>query len=254
MSEQELEQLRHTANLLESRFNFAAAKETWLAICRQLPTDTEALAALQRINSFQKLESECLSIISRLLAVGIALSETKDLVDLMSLILATCREITCSDAGSMYVIDRFDPQNPVVRFLVAQNDSQPERALSDFAVPLNHDSLVGHVALTKESLNIPDAQSIPASAPYRHYRSFDQDIEYVTRSAVVVPMQNSQGEVIGVMQLINRKINSEVKITMDSASEVTQPFSEWEVGVVRSLANQAALVIERNQLLALPAP
>jgi GAF domain-containing protein len=253
MNPQELEQLRNTANLLESRFNFAAAKETWLAICRQIPADAEALSALQRINSFQKLEAECLAIISRLLAVGIALAETKDLVDLMSLILATSREITCSDAGSMYVIDRFDPNHTVVRFLVAQNDSQPERTLSNFALPLNHDSLVGYVALTKQSLNIPDAQSIPDSAPYRHHRSFDQDIEYVTRSVVVVPMQNSQGEVIGVMQLINRKINSEMKITIDNASEVTQPFSEWEVGVVRSLANQAALVIERNQLLAQPA-
>ncbi len=254
MNRDEIEQLRQTANLLESRFNFAAAKETWLAICRELPADAEALSALQRINSFQKLESECLAIISRLLAVGIALSETKDLVELMSLILSTSREITCSDAGSMYVIDRADPKNTVVRFLVAQNDSQPDRKLNDFALPLNHESLVGHVALTKETLNIPDAQAIPDTAPYRHHPTFDQDIEYVTRSVVVVPMQNSQGEVIGVMQLINRKIKPELRITKDNASTVTQPFSEWEVGVVRSLANQAALVIERNQLLSLPTP
>jgi GAF domain-containing protein len=254
MNQEEIEQLRRTANLLESRFNFAAAKETWLAICQQLPADAEALSALQRINSFQKLESECLAIISRLLAVGIALSETKDLVELMSLILSTCREITCSDAGSVYVIDRYDPENPVVRFLVAQNDSQPERDLNNFAVPLDHQSLVGHVALTKETLNIPDAQAIPETAPYRHHRTFDQDIEYVTRSVVVVPMKNSQDEVIGVMQLINRKINSELRVTIENASEVTQPFSEWEVGVVRSLANQAALVIERNQLLSAYTP
>jgi HD-GYP domain-containing protein (c-di-GMP phosphodiesterase class II) len=61
-------------------------------------------------------------------------------------------------------------------------------------------------------------------------------------------MQDQDGEIIGVLQLINRKVKSDIVITLDNAKEVTQPYSEWEERIVRSLASQAAISIERNQL------
>jgi GAF domain-containing protein len=246
--DEDLEQLRRTAIGQENRWDFRLAKASWRKLHEYLPDDSEAKTALQRIEAYQQLEQERLVMIDRLLSIGLTLTDSKSLLELMELMLAASREVTCSDAGSIYIIDRFDPQNAVVRFLVAQNDSQPDRTLSEFAVPLNNQSLVGYVAMTGECLNLADAQAIPATAPYRHHHSFDEDINYQTKSVVVVPIQTNQGQIIGVVQLINRKINPHDRIVGD-AQGLVQSYSDWEVGVVKSLAGKAALLIERNRFL-----
>jgi HD-GYP domain-containing protein (c-di-GMP phosphodiesterase class II) len=191
--------------------------------------------------------SERAGLIEKLLAIGTALSSARDLEELLSLILTKSREITYSDAGSVYLVD-YSQVVPQLVFKVAQNFSQPTRSFREFAMPLTPESLAGYVALTGQSLNLSDAYQIPSKVPYQLDRSFDSTIGYRTRSVLVLPMQNQQGGTIGVLQLINRKINQLQKITPENVLEVTQPFSQWEERVLRSLASQAAISIERNQL------
>ncbi|HEY9616705.1 MAG TPA: HD domain-containing phosphohydrolase [Microcoleaceae cyanobacterium] len=187
------------------------------------------------------------AIIEQLLAIGTALSSTHDLEDLLNLILTKSREITWSDAGSVYLIDH-SGEVPMLLFKVAQNFSKPLSSLREFAMPLTRNSLAGYVALTGRSLNLPDAYDSPANVPYQIDRSFDESLAYRTRSVLVLPMQNQQGDVIGVLQLINRKIRPDVVVTDKNALEVTQPYTDWEKRILKSLASQAAISIERNHL------
>jgi HD-GYP domain-containing protein (c-di-GMP phosphodiesterase class II) len=186
-------------------------------------------------------------LIEQLLAIGTALSSTHDLSALLTLILTKCREITCSDAGSVYLVDRSGSE-PCLWFKVAQNFSQPVSSFREFAMPMTPKSLAGYVALTGKSLNILDAYDLPQGVPYQLDRSFDRSIAYRTRSVLVLPMQNQDREMIGVLQLINRKAKPELVITPENALDVTQPYLDWEKWVVQSLASQAAICIERNQL------
>ncbi|MDS3862043.1 HD domain-containing phosphohydrolase [Thermosynechococcaceae cyanobacterium BACA0444] len=187
-------------------------------------------------------------LVTELLAVGIALSATDNLTDLLTLILTKSREITCSDAGSVFLVDR-QAHPPNLWFKTAQNDTHPELSLHEFFIPLNAESLVGYVALTGEILNIADAYEISPAETYQFNRSFDDNLSYRTRSVLVIPMQNTEGEIIGVLQLLNRKIRADIKITPDNASDVTVAYSHWEEAILRSLASQAAVSIERNHLL-----
>jgi HD-GYP domain-containing protein (c-di-GMP phosphodiesterase class II) len=196
---------------------------------------------------FDQIATGHADLIEQLLAIGTALSGTYDLDDLLALILSKSREITCSDAGSVYLIDRSN-EVPVLWFKVAQNHSRPELDFREFAMPLTYKSLAGYVALTGESLNISDAYDLPEELPYQLDRSFDRTIPYRTRSVLVLPMQNQERETIGVLQLINRKIRSDIVLTAENAAESTVPFTDWEERVLRSLASQAAISIERNQL------
>lgn len=186
-------------------------------------------------------------IIEQLLAIGTALSSTHDLEALLNLILTKSREITWSDAGSVYLIDH-SGDVPMLLFKVAQNFSKPLSSLREFAMPLTRNSLAGYVALTGRSLNLPDAYDSPANVPYQIDRSIDESLAYRTRSVLVLPMQNQQGDVIGVLQLINRKIRPDIVVTDKNALEVTQPYTDWEKRILKSLASQAAISIERNQL------
>jgi HD-GYP domain-containing protein (c-di-GMP phosphodiesterase class II) len=185
-------------------------------------------------------------LIEKLLAIGTALSSPQDLEELLTLILAKSREITWSDAGSVYLIDRTD--TPRLVFKIAQNASNPAMSFREFAMPLTVNSLAGYVALSGHILNLPDAYDLPQDVPYQLDQSFDRTINYRTRSVLVMPMQNQTGDTIGVLQLINRKTDPAAVITPDNVRQVTQPFSDLETRIVRSLASQAAISIERNHL------
>lgn len=186
-------------------------------------------------------------LIEQLLDIGVALSDTEDLGELLNLILSKSREITCSDAGSVYLVDNSD-NVPKLLFKAAQNASLPMLSFQEFAMPVTRTSLAGYVAITGESLNLPDAYNLPSEVPYKFQQSFDRDIGYHTCSVLVLPMQNREKEVIGVIQLINRKVKPDAKLTEENAKELTKSYSEWEERIVRSLASQAAISIERNQL------
>ncbi len=196
---------------------------------------------------FSQEVAERTELIEKLLDIGAALSGTQNLATLLNLILTQSREITYSDAGSVYLVDRTD-NTPKLIFKVAQNASLPNLSFREFAIPLTDKSLAGYVALTGQTLNIPDAYKLPLEKPYQLDRSFDRDICYRTCSVLVLPMQNRQGETLGVLQLINRKLKPETVLTPDNTLEQTQAYSEWEERVLRSLASQAAISIERNQL------
>jgi len=198
-------------------------------------------------NSLNFGQNELIELIEKLVDVGTALFNSQDLDDLLNLILAKSRELTCSDAGSIYLVDRSDGILKLV-FEVTQNASQPALSLREFALPMTPNSLAGYVALTGESLNWGDVYNLPADVPYRLDHSFDRDTDYRTRSMLVLPMRNQRQEVIGVLQLINRKIQPDILVTPQNVIQVTQSYSPWEEVLVRAMANQAAISIELNQL------
>ena len=186
-------------------------------------------------------------LLDDLLAFSMSLSGTNDLRAFLESALVTTRKMTASDAGSIYLIDRSTNVHTVC-FEVSQNDSQPDRSLVNFAVPLNQDSIVGYVALTGETLNLSDAHQLPDNARYRHHKTFDYDIEYHTRSVLAVPMFDSQKRTIGVFQLINRKVQ-DISITKDNAQEITLAYSDLDEKLLRAIACQISLYIERSHLL-----
>ena len=187
------------------------------------------------------------SLLEDLIALSLSLSGNNDLRAFLESALTRCRKMTSSDAGSICLIDRSTPVHTVC-FEVSQNDSQPERSLVSFAVPLNRDSIVGYVALTGEILNLSDAHDLPDDAKFRHHKTFDYDIEYHTRSVLAVPMFDSQNRTIGVFQLINRK-TQDVVITKVNVQEVTLAYSNIDEKLLQAIASQVSVYIERSQLL-----
>ena len=62
-------------------------------------------------------------------------------------------------------------------------------------------------------------------------------------------MTNHAGEVIGVLQLINRKrADAPARLTASSVPREVVPFDEETVALMRSLAGQAAVAVENNLL------
>src|SRR5207253_9530735 len=79
----------------------------------------------------------------------------------------------------------------------------------------------------------------------------DEKHGYRAKSMMVVPMMDHRDEVVGVLQLINRKTEQNARITdEENAQRFVQPYSGHELQLVQSLAGQAAISIENQQLYA----
>ncbi|MBI4410256.1 MAG: GAF domain-containing protein [Gemmatimonadetes bacterium] len=180
--------------------------------------------------------------------IGMALMTERDPDRLLVHILEQARRLTQSDAGSLYLVEQAEG-NRRLRFKLSQNDSLPDLPLVEFTLAIDRTSLAGYVAATGEALVLEDAYRIPSNAPYSFNRSFDERLGYRTMSMLVVPMMDHRDDVVGVLQLLNRKSDLEAKITSESAAELhVLPYGEHELQVVRSLAGQAAVSIENSQL------
>lgn len=180
--------------------------------------------------------------------VGIALSAERDHSVLLTTILSKARELSRSDAGSLYLLDEVDGQQ-VLRWKLAQNDSIDVMSFEEKVLPITRRSLAGYVALTGETLVIDDAYDLPPGAEYTINRSFDQENHYLTRSLLVFPMTNHVGESIGVLQLINRKkVGAPSPLSADMVPQEVVSFDRETVDLMRSLAGQAAVAVENNLL------
>ena len=89
--------------------------------------------------------------IDQLNEIGVALSTQRDRGALLQLILQKCREITHSDAGSLYLIEEDERGERRLRFSITQNDST-QFPFSEFVLPIDRSSLAGYVALTGEEI------------------------------------------------------------------------------------------------------
>jgi len=187
--------------------------------------------------------------LEELTAIGIRLSAERNLDALLALILTKGREITRSDAGSLYVVEKTSDGGQRLRFKVAQNDSV-QVPLSEFTLAISSESVAGYVALSGEILRIDDAYALPPESPFHINTEFDAHIGYRTTSMLVVPMKTSEGEVIGVLQLINCKREpGRPLVSPHARHDEVSPFPEHYRMLAASLASQAGVAIQNAQLL-----
>jgi HD-GYP domain-containing protein (c-di-GMP phosphodiesterase class II) len=187
------------------------------------------------------------SHISKLTRIGMSLGNEKDFTKLLRDILFSAREICIADGGSLYLVEKDD--NGVaknLRFKVSALDLKT----SEFIMPINKQSISGYVAFTGQLLNIPDAYNLPSNVEYKFNNEYDKLKNYYSKSMLVVPMKNHTGEVIGVIQLINKKRNFNQKLSPEQmkGNDVT-PFDKYSEDLVMSVAGQAAVAIQNNNLI-----
>ncbi|HMD86166.1 MAG TPA: HD domain-containing phosphohydrolase [Terriglobia bacterium] len=214
------------AKAVEKAFENVRAQEEHLRTRREL---RRAVSDLETLNK-----------------IGVALSTERNTDALLDLILSKSREITSADAGSLYLVEEESEGGKHLVFKLTQNDSQSV-PFRQFKLPIGTDSLAGYAAATGQILNIKDAYRI-RNLPCRLNRDFDRNFGYRTKSMLVLPMKNQKDEVIGVLQLINCKKHPGVKLTPKIVGEEVCPFSQQSQDLASSLASQAAVALENNQL------
>lgn len=178
------------------------------------------------------------------------LARERDIEKLLATVLERCRYLAGADAGSIYIVEGTDPDvtRRQLRFKLSQNESLALPS-GEFVMPISMRSIAGSVAITRKTVTIEDVYNLPSDSTVQFDPSFDKRVGYRTRSILAVPLVSAQDEVIGVVQLINKKRDPRERLrTPDDAIEHVVPFDERSIELVASLAAQAGVALENATL------
>jgi len=184
--------------------------------------------------------------LGELLTIARAMTTVRDVDKLLGVILEKSRFVTGADAGSIYILEH--GESPMLRFKLTQNDSVSFDS-REFTMPLSDRSVAGSAALSKTTFSIPDVYALPPGSTFRFDPSFDRRTGYVTRSMLVAPLISQRDEVIGVIQLINKKRDPNQKlVTKADVDSHVVAFDERSEELLGMLAAQAGVSLETAML------
>jgi hypothetical protein len=134
----------------------------------------------------------------------------QSLNEVLAKTLRKSRLLTNAEAGTIY-LKRQDQARSWLEPVSLQNDKV---ALSpaNFTLPIDRTSIAGFVAANGHWVLIDDAYRIPQDRPYRFDDGFDRANGYRTRSIMAFPLKNYGGQVIGVVQIINRRSRNGTRV------------------------------------------
>lgn len=188
--------------------------------------------------------------LERLTELSVELSTNHDMPLLLEKILRAAKDITHADGGTLY---RASSDHKRLSFDISLNDTLEMRlggssgqAVNIPDIPLIHadgtrnlHAVAAYAANTALSVNISDVYQAD-SFNFSGMRQFDRQYNYHSQSFLTVPMKDHEGEVIGVLQLINAK---------DPANGLTRAFSDTDQRFIEALASQAAMALTNQQLV-----
>ncbi|PFH18919.1 LOW QUALITY PROTEIN: diguanylate cyclase (GGDEF)-like protein [Caldicellulosiruptor bescii] len=184
-------------------------------------------------------------LIRKLNKIGITISREKNVDTILEMILNESIDITNSDGGTLYIVKEFEGQTYLV-ITLAKNYSVDFNYIG-YKIPIDNQSIVGYVAQNGIPVTINNIQNIQNSH-LQQFKLFDQALHYKTLNLMAIPMIDYQGNVIGVLQIINKKKDNSIKLTEDNIYQNIADFTKEDEEIILSLASQASLLIERIHL------
>jgi len=211
-----------------------------LAQCPVYPGDPGAVALVQA--GFERRRDRL--HMEQLNLVGRSLASEHNLDRLLDLILSHGRELLEAEGGSIYLVLE-QAGGKELLFAHTQNArlDQPHHRVR---VPVSVDSMAGFVALTGATLNLPDVYCLPPASPYKFNASFDHQANYRSTSMLVVPLTDTEGQVLGVLQFINRIERTDRHEAGEQDPYV--PFRAEHERLAQSLAGQAGVALRNARL------
>jgi HD-GYP domain-containing protein (c-di-GMP phosphodiesterase class II) len=197
--------------------------------------------AAERIQALER-EAEKLSL---LLEMTTLFSTVKELDTLISLVADHTTRIMACERSSVFLLDHARQE---LFSLVAQGLDVKELRFS------SKSGIAGFVAREGVMLNIPDAYQ-----DSRFNQEIDKTTGFRTVSILCAPMRDRRGNVLGVVQCLNKcatgsswaaraNANSAPPTGSPTAARATQPFAREDELLLSAVASQAAFYLENTAL------
>jgi len=198
----------------------------------------------------QLSQQQIASRLDQLTELSVELSKNRDVPALLEHILASAKALTNADGGTLY---RVAADGGALAFTISINSTLgmylggaagAPVTIADLALrnpdgQPNLSTVATYAANTGESVNIPDVYQNDLFN-FSGMRKFDAEYDYQSQSFLTVPMQDHEGELIGVLQLINSR---------DEGSGARRAFDVTDQRLIEALASQAAIAITKQDLI-----
>jgi phosphoserine phosphatase RsbU/P len=193
---------RSSSDMGSSRcaYPFATGSGESLAILEvysQKPLSAEAQSCLEKFASIAGFalsraeEQQTAQDLSAILEATKLLNSTLDLPELLNIILQLCTRLCGADRGTVFLLDRKHGEIWSLKGLGLEE--------YEIRLPLGR-GIAGWVASNCKPVRIDDASTDPRFDP-----TVDRDVGYRTRELLARPIQNEAGEVVGVLELLNKR-------------------------------------------------
>ena len=164
-----------------------------------------------------------------IVAIGSELTTEKDKNLLLEKLLVEAMKISDCDAGTLYIYEKGRLAFHIMKTL-SQKVSRTRKDMNLPPVEVQEENVCAFAAIHRELINIADvyhSDRFDFSGPKR----YDAMTGYHTSSMLVVPLEDSEQKLIGVLQLINK---------LDGRGEVI-PFTEDDEFSLQSLGSMTAV-------------
>jgi phosphoserine phosphatase RsbU/P len=146
-------------------------------------------------------------------------NSTLDLEELLGKILDVAKNLTTAERGTLFLVDEATDE---IWSMIAHGLEKQEIRL-----PRGR-GIAGHVALTGDIVNIPDAYADDRFDP-----EIDKRTGFRTRNILTLPIRNKAGKIVATLQLLNKAAGS---------------FTDVDTDVLLTLSGQMAMSLENAQL------
>jgi len=198
-----------------------------------------------QISQIKVLETD----IRKLTNISIALSKEKDRNKLLEMIMIEAKTLANADGGTLYMkkteneisfeIVMTDSLNIHMGGTSSREVTFPPLKLIDKNGKPNISQIAPYVAITGETINIPDAYKAEGF-DFSGTRAFDKTTGYRSKSFLTLPLKNHEDEIIGVLQLLNAR---------DRQTNEIIPFNSHVESIVSALASHAAITLTNKNLV-----
>lgn len=154
-----------------------------------------------------------LRLLRKVIPIGVSLSAEKNFNRLLETLVAEAQSVTYADAGTLYLFEE-----NALKFVILRNTSlnmymggTSGNEIAFYPVRLydkdgseNRANVASYAALTRKRVNIADAYEAEGF-DFSGTKAFDKKTKYHSKSFLTIPLENKEGMIIGVLQLINAK-------------------------------------------------
>ncbi len=177
--------------------------------------------------------------------VAIELMNSHDLKKTLQMIVNKAVDLLICDAGSLFV--KHNDQNLIFEFAVNRSI---QFEFKKHIIPINGKGLAAYSFRTGRELLINDVENRTGKEPFEFNSAIDSKTGYRTKSVLIQPLISKKGEVLGVLQIVNRKKKRDQAWPSAELKKIkSMPnFTKEDSDFLKSFASIASAALENSQL------
>ncbi len=182
--------------------------------------------------------------IERFSSFIVTTSSEKDINEILLMSIDACLELTGSDGATIYLKEKIDQEEKLV-IRATKNLSVNFEFYLGYTLPISPISLCGYAAVYQKPVVINDTLNLPENHEFRQFKFFDKSLHYITINTITAPIFDFSNNLLGVLQVINKKAKPNIKLDENNAALFTISYTETDIKLILAISSFVGTLLDR---------